>query len=64
MYMAVDVYKRQVMTLAGILDSQGNYYSDISLIDDSNGVLQRYSQIQYNIMFDQKNELTKLFEIK
>ena len=61
----LDVYSEYpVMTLAGILDSQGNYYSDISLIDDSNGVLQRYSQIQYNIMFDQKNELTKLFEIK
>lgn len=52
------------MTTAGILDHNGIYYSDINQINDVNGILKRYHQLQYNNMFDKKHLVYEMYEVR
>ena len=56
-----EVYKVfPVITTQGIIDSNGNYYSDINSVPD-NSILLDYEYLQYNNIFD-KNKVKKTFD--
>ncbi len=52
-----------VITTAGILDRDGNYYKSVSSVDDPDGMLKRYEEIEYNNMFDTEDPVDILYEL-